>query len=500
MIKLKQVSFTYLNSSMESGLRDVSLHIRRGECVLLCGESGCGKTTLTRLVNGLIPHFYDGELQGEILVDSKIVPEAQLYELAGICGTVFQNPRSQFFNVDVTGEIAFGPENLGLPEGEIISRVDIAAREMSVGHLLGHNIFKLSGGQKQKIACASVAALRPEIYVLDEPSSNLDMAAVADLQRHIVLWKRQEKTIVVAEHRLHYLHGLYDRVFYLRKGAIEKEYSRQEFEALSAEERSAMGLRILSLAELSEPRHTELNRDKPNQSGGTLELSDFVYTYKRGRKAMDIPALTLPKGKTVAVVGLNGAGKSTFARCLCGLNKRFRGRLALNGQKLGNRARRKKCFMVMQDVNHQLFTESVLDEILLGMQREDNHTAKSILDSLRLFNLKDAHPMGLSGGEKQRVAIATAIASEREIIVFDEPTSGLDFTHMRRVAESIRKLNEMGKTVLVITHDPELVLSCCTHALKMENGETTGAFSLDEAGRHEILSFFIKGEGEGIVL
>jgi energy-coupling factor transport system ATP-binding protein len=472
MIELMNVSFAYQNAVRDGGLTNVSLRIRRGECVLLCGESGCGKTTITRLINGLIPHFYEGNLQGEILAAGKSVPHIPLYEMAGIVGTVFQNPRSQFFNVDTTGEIAFGPENLGLPEAEILSRVNTAADEMNVRHLLGRSIFKLSGGQKQKIACASVAALHPEIYVLDEPSSNLDMAAVADLRRHIALWKSRGKTIVIAEHRLYYMRGLCDRVLYLRGGKIEGDYTWNEFESISADERAAMGLRILSLDEVSV--NTECVNAKNSGTGGTLELSNFIYTYKRGQKALDIPALTLPKGGVTAVTGLNGAGKSTFARCLCGLNKHFHGKLIMNGRKLGGRARRKKCFMVMQDVNHQLFTESVLDEVLLGMQNEDTGVACAILDSLRLLDLKDAHPMSLSGGEKQRTAIATAIASEREIIVFDEPTSGLDFTHMRRVAENIRRLGGMGKTVFVITHDLELILSCCSSLLKLTEGTAIG--------------------------
>ena len=261
MIELKNVSFSYQNAAGEGGLRDISLEIHRGECVLLCGESGCGKTTLLRLINGLIPHFYEGELQGEICVEGKNVPDIQLYELAGICGTVFQNPRSQFFNVDTTSELAFGPENLGLPEREILSRIDAASREMKVEDLLGRSIFKLSGGEKQKIACASVAALTPDIYLLDEPSSNLDRTAVADLHRNIALWKSQGKTIVVAEHRLHYLRGLCDRVLYLLDGRIEREYTGCEFECIPATTRCAMGLRILSLEELLETPYTAPKQD-----------------------------------------------------------------------------------------------------------------------------------------------------------------------------------------------------------------------------------------------
>jgi energy-coupling factor transport system ATP-binding protein len=497
MIELRGVSFAYKNAAGEGAVSGLSLRIRRGECVLLCGESGCGKTSLTRLINGLIPHFYEGELCGVTEVDGKEVSETQLYDMAGLTGSVFQNPRSQFFNVDTTGEIAFGPENLGLPVEEILERVETVSREMNVEHLLGRSIFKLSGGQKQKIACASVAALRPDVYVLDEPSSNLDMAAVVDLRRHIALWKSQGKTIVIAEHRLHYLQGLCDRVLYMRGGKIERDLSWAEFEELSAAKRAAMGLRILSLQELRLADGT--GAAKATDPHEVIELADFTFAYKHGDKALDIPLLTLPKSGVIAVVGSNGAGKSTFARCLCGLNKRFRGRLTEGGRTLGARALKKHCFMVMQDVNHQLFTESVMDEILLSMREEDEAAAEAILDSLNLLPLKDVHPMSLSGGEKQRVAIATAVASGREIIVFDEPTSGLDAAHMRRVAGNIRQLREAGKTVLVITHDPELVLACCTHAMLMDGGTSRGVFTLSAGGLDAILSFFIREGSEASV-
>lgn len=171
MIELNNICFQYANTE-ESSIENVSLQIPDGQCVLLCGESGCGKTTITRLLNGLIPHYYEGELQGDVLVNGLDVKQEELYETAKIVGSVFQNPRSQFFCVDTTSEIAFGCENMGLPEQEIRERMRQTVRELDMEQLLDRDIFNLSGGEKQKVACASVSALHPEIFVLDEPTSN----------------------------------------------------------------------------------------------------------------------------------------------------------------------------------------------------------------------------------------------------------------------------------------------------------------------------------------
>ena len=212
MIELKNVSFSYHTDEFNSGVYDINLTIPSGQTVLLCGASGCGKTTITRLINGLAPVYYQGELKGEILIDGIDSSKVTLYELSKKIGSVFQNPRSQFFSVDSTSEIAFGCENTGIPREEMYRRIGQVAGDLNIESLLDRNLFALSGGEKQKIACASVSAMQPEILVLDEPSSNLDLHTISDLKEVIRKWKEQGKTVIIAEHRLYYLMELADRI------------------------------------------------------------------------------------------------------------------------------------------------------------------------------------------------------------------------------------------------------------------------------------------------
>lgn len=463
---------------------DIDLTIQSGEVIFLCGESGCGKTTLTRLVNGLIPHYWGGELSGEVLVGGTKINDMPLYETAKLVGSVFQNPRSHFFNVDTTSELAFGPENQGLPEGEIKKRVKAAAMQFGIEPLMGRSIFELSGGEKQKIACASVSACEPEVLVLDEPSANLDARATAELRHMLLLWKAQGKTILIAEHRLYFLWDIADRIVYMNQGRIEKIFTQEDFISLETDTLEDMGLRPLSLNELKE------HITQPAQTNEELTFSEFRFSYKNCKPVLDIESLRIPSGASVAVIGHNGAGKTTFARCLCGLEKRCKGKMLRGGKAHGRKERLKCCYMVMQDVNHQLFTESVLDEVLLSMDGENEYQADEILKGLDLLDMKELHPMALSGGQKQRVAIASAVASKREIILFDEPTSGLDLRHMREVAANIWQLGAMGKTVFVVTHDPEFILSCCTHVVHMEHGQIAASYPLDKSGTARMLSFF----------
>ena len=204
------------------------------------------------------------------------------------------------------------------------------------------------------------------------------------------------------------------------------------------------------------------------QDGNFLTLQNFRYKYRNGYLALNIPQMQIPIGKITAITGNNGDGKTTLLNCLCGLGHRSKGTLLYQGKNYNRRQRQKLIFLVMQDVNHQLFTESVLDEVLIS-QAEENEEARRILASLDLEQFTDRHPQSLSGGQKQRVAVASAIASGRDIMLFDEPTSGLDYTHMLQIGEILRSLKYQGKTVIVVTHDRELIKECCDEEISLHD-------------------------------
>lgn len=486
MIKIDHISFSYGEENENTGgVRDIDLNIEDGQFVVLCGESGCGKTTITRLINGLIPHYYEGQMAGEVWVNGEKVSEQPLYDTAAVVGSVFQNPRSQFFNVDTTSEITFGCENLGQPEKDIRERFAKTVRDFRLEKLMDRNIFHLSGGEKQKIACAGVSIMEPDVLVMDEPSSNLDAASILDLRKILAFWKSQGKTIIVSEHRLYYLRGLADRFIYLAEGQVSRDYSAAEFEQLTEQQRSNMGLRTFALERRLPPV-------LPQQEKTALALHNFRFAYKNEPETLHIMDCEIPTNRIVGIIGNNGAGKSTFSRCFCGLEKRC-GEIVWNGRKYRPKDRLSTCYMVMQEVNHQLFTESVLDEVLISMEEENQERAEEILNRLDLLAFKDRHPMSLSGGQKQRVAIASAIASKRSILFFDEPTSGLDYKHMKEVANVLRQVRDTGITVYVITHDLELILDCCTDIVHFENGSIIDQFQMDEAGLEKIRNYFIKG-------
>jgi len=487
MIHIQNVSFTYEQADTPS-LKNINLSVKTGECVLLCGKSGCGKTTLIRLLCGMLPDFYNGVFTGSVSVKGIDPVTAPMYEIAKTVGTVFQNPRTQFYTVNTTSEIAFGCENFGMEPKLIQDRVYETADALHINSLLDRNIFQLSGGEKQKIAFASIYAVNPDIYVLDEPSSNLDNHAINELQSILQFLKAHRKTLVIAEHRIRYLQELADRAVYMKEGQIEKEYTMQELDSMSIAERMETGIRPVSLDGFSSIIKEQSESSGDIGGNASVQMKDvcFSYTKYKGQPSLTIPEACFPAGTVIAVTGNNGAGKSTLVSVVGGLLKNKKGTVKLNGNIQSAKERLFVSYMVMQEVNHQLFTDSVKEEIVLGVKNPDEEALHAVLTKMDIERLKDRHPMTLSGGQKQRVAIAAAVFCKKKILIFDEPTSGLDFFHMMQTAELIKTLKADDTYIFVITHDYELIAAACDIAVELKNGRIESQYVLDTKGIQQL--------------
>lgn len=468
MIQIDDVSFAYKQQKKEQ-LSHVTLAIQPGEFILLCGKSGCGKTTMTKLINGLIPHFTEGEFSGTVLLSEQDTRKLKTYQIAERVGSIFQNPKTQFFNLDTDSELAFGLENMGTAPAKIRTRVSDVTQELEIEKLLDRGVFELSGGEKQSLAIASVYATDPQIYVFDEPSANIDEQGIERIHKILSKLKSLGKTILIAEHRLYYLMDLLDRAVYLKDGNIKFICSREEFINISDSRRRELGLRTFQPIDMSAlPHH------KPRTADSILTIANLNCCFKK-RQVLKQAALSAGKGDIIAVTGTNGAGKSTFMRSLCGLVKESGGTVTYQNKTYNHKERRSLCYMIMQDVVHQLFAESVKQEFQLLNHTVSEDKIAEILTELDLNQLIDKHPMTLSGGQMQRLAIAVAMLSDRDIIVFDEPTSGLDYSNMLVVSRMIKRLAE-NKIVFIITHDKELIQEACSRVLRLVDGTITEVY------------------------
>lgn len=456
MIRLEHASFQYAGS--ENGVSDISFSVKDGECVVLTGPSGGGKTTLTRLLNGLAPACYEGKTSGKVYLNDNQLAEMPTWKISREIGSVFQDPKSQFFSAELAGEVAFACENYGLSKERIRQRTDDAITAFDLDAMRERPLDMLSSGEKQRTAIASVYALAPHTYVCDEPTANLDEQGTLELANVLKQLKAEGNTLIIAEHRLSWLNDLADRFIYIADGKLQWERTRQEMCLLTAEQRCTYGLREIRKSSISVPV-------LPNTAANPI-LTAAGVKFKRGRDMIfrDID-LELQPGQIVALTGPNGAGKTTLAMVLTGLLRESGGTIRIAGRKESPAQRRKKIWYSSNDTGTQFFTNSVTDEVLLGGKADEEklEKARALLRQMGLYTYKDCHPAALSGGQKQRLSIACGILSGRRILVLDEPTSGLDGGNMEVIASILAAEAHEGKAILVITHDTEWVNRCCSY-------------------------------------
>ncbi|MGT2933842.1 ABC transporter ATP-binding protein [Streptococcus catagoni] len=462
LVKAKDLLFTYA-SRKEFACQIKEATIKKGELIVLCGKSGSGKSTFLKLINGLIPEYFPGHLEGQLTVGEMAIGQVSVEDLSRQVACVFQNPSSQFFYREVKHELVFPCENQGIEPQKIKEKLVQVANDFSFSDLLEREMYSLSGGQKQRVAIASAIMQGSELILFDEPTAHLDNQGIAKVRAYLAALKEAGKTIIIAEHRLSYLRDLADRYFYFQDGCLAETFSAQDFYKLSRSQQRAYGLRSFDL----DPVQEELNKLKCKESAHNHDhLQIKGLQLKAGKKELTyIDQLSFKKGSITGLVGPNGIGKSRFAAYLAGIFEDKKALISLDGKSLGAKERLAHTAIVLQNVRLQLFADSVSKELCLGQDRELNLT--EISQELGLLPLLDKHPMSLSGGEQQRVMIASCLLSDKDIFIFDEPSSGLDLEHMTTLSHLLEDLKAKGKIIILISHDEELLLDACDSIYEM---------------------------------
>lgn len=485
IVSLKNVYFRY-SGTKEPVIENASLEIKRGELLVLTGDSGCGKSSLLRLINGLIPHFFEGHLEGTVLVDGHNPSEMTISEMGRKVASIFQDTKSQFFTTNTASEMIFAAQNYGVPKSVMKERLNTVYRELDLQDVWDKDIFSLSSGQRQKIAFAAAEVLNPEIYLLDEPSANLDLEATLQLQKRLELLKAAGKTIIVAEHRLFYLSKIADRILCLKHGKIVSE-SRRGIEGFSKSIQKE--LRCMDVHNLLY-QNPEYPLSKP-----FLEFSGLNYSYN-GKMLINNIGAVIPSGEITTVIGSNGAGKTTLCKVLAGLLKSQKGKFFVDAKTVKPEHMHRYGFFVMQETDYQLYTESCTRELTLGLPQTSEilKNAQTVLNELGMGEFGEIHPQALSGGQKQRIVVASAICSGKPIILLDEPTSGLDYKNMRAIAKALHEEAKKGKAVIVITHDIELMSYITRRALEITTEGTLIDWKLSSQKEfHELCRYMLGG-------
>jgi len=461
-------------------LHDIDLCILHDEFLLVCGASGSGKSTLCRTFNGLIPHFYGGELQGDVSIAGLSISQQSVGGLFRQVGMVFQNPETQLFNETVEREITFGLESLGLSKTEIESRVAQRAEAVHISHLLSRNPHELSGGEQQLVSIAAILALKPQLLVLDEPYANLDHDNVRKVREILQSIHRQGTGVVICEHRLPYTVPDVQRMAVLQQGRIVMEgpphdLLKQHMEPYGLELPLAthigqnLGLEpvplstdalIAAVSETSFPSDLQPLSPEPlkEDSPTVMEVANISFTINRKAILRNV-SFSLRKGECLAIVGANGAGKTVLLKHLNGLHRASQGEVRLMGENADRMKVSQSARLVgiaFQNPNNQFFKLNVWDEIAAGPKALNCYDEEWLKELVALFHLEpllERAPYRLSGGEKKRVAFAAALAAKPVIFALDEPTAGQGWYFRRALGNLLIRLRRQGQAMILVTHD-----------------------------------------------
>lgn len=448
-MRLEDISF-YYEGQKKAALQNINLEIKQGEFVLLCGSSGCGKTTLTRVLNGLCPEFYPGRLEGKYTFGHEEMISLPIKEKSLRIGSVFQDPETQFFTTKGYDEIVLGAEQRAIPPSLILEKLEALNRLLQLEDLYDRSLFNMSSGEKQKIAIASVCMLSPEVLVLDEPSANLDSESILKLGEILTALKGLGVTIILSEHRFHYVKESFDRAIYMFDGEIHTAFTSAEILALGEEKLFNMGLRSFAVSKL------QITSNSSAKLGTFCEIKNLCFAYR------DVPLfngvdMKIPKAKITAILGANGRGKTTLLRIIAGLHKPAAGKIIFDGKALGKGERIRQSFLLEQNGNNQLFANKVEQEFLIDVPEQDSEKIQGMLAELDLLPKKHAHPLALSGGQKQRLLVGISVLLGKQLLLLDEPTSGLDVLNMQRISRLLKHNAAKGQTIVVVTHDIEFI-------------------------------------------
>lgn len=483
---VENLSFKY-RTRPELAIEDISFELKQGELLLIAGSSGCGKTTLARCINGLIPRSYRGARKGSVLLNGREVADLKIAEMAQEVGTLLQDPERQIVASNVFNEIAFGPENLGLPREEIVARVERAMKRLNIEYLRERETFNLSGGEKQKAALAGVLTMNPSILLLDEPLASLDPASAHEALAVFRSLADEGKTIILVEHRVEdALAAKPDRLLYMEDGRIqylgpirdlppEIDYTQVKLPA------QWVVKRVRAEKKPAEPPTSPKVKKERGEPLVVFEDVDFRYGDEYPLILQNVN-LTIYRGDLIAVLGPNGAGKSTLVKHAIGLLKPTRGRVLVGGQdtrKMSVAQIARSLGYVFQSPTHMLYASTVQEELEFGPRNlgfKADDIAASVKESIATVNLKgfeEYPPLGLSFGQQKRTTIAAVLAMRSKILVMDEPTAGQDFANYTRFMEALCKSSNGSQSILsanfestvFITHDLDLAVTYANRVL-----------------------------------